>query len=41
MVLLKDFHQIMSVLEGKWDSSLAGSIVESKFIKIDSEGFAI
>ena len=25
----------------KWDSSLAGSIVESKFIKIDSEGFAI
>ena len=25
----------------KWDSSLAGSIVESKFTKIDSEGFAI
>ena len=25
----------------KWDSSLAGSIVKSKFTKIDSEGFAI
>ena len=25
----------------KWDSSLAGSLVESKFMKIDSQGFAI
>jgi hypothetical protein len=25
----------------EWDSSLAGSVVKSKFTEIDSEGFAI